>query len=115
MSQISEAMVEAAAAALYGAMIYEGYRVWPTLPDAGEKQTFINAARLALQAAEAEREKVEPDYWAVHTVTGSHIGLWKNQAFAREALKEFEGGTITPLYASQPPTMPSSTSLLVGG
>ncbi|SCM73491.1 hypothetical protein KL86PLE_110088 [uncultured Pleomorphomonas sp.] len=40
----------------------------------------------------------EPAYWAVHAASGVHIGLWPDKAHADEALREYEGGTITALY-----------------
>jgi hypothetical protein len=47
--------------------------------------------------------KMVADFYAVHSVTGSHIGLWKDEVFARNVLKEYEGGTITPLYTHPTP------------
>lgn len=52
--------------------------------------------------ASAEAAPVEPTYWAVHSKSGMHIGLWPDKADADEALREFEGGTITPLFAAPP-------------
>lgn len=43
-------------------------------------------------------QALEPDFWSVHSKTGVHIGLWPIKAHAYEALREYEGGTITPLY-----------------
>jgi len=43
-------------------------------------------------------QALEPDLWAVHSKTGVHIGLWPIKAHADEVLREYEGGTITPLY-----------------
>lgn len=52
-------------------------------------------------AAVAERETA---YWAVHSKTGMHIGLWPHKSDADEALRGYEGGTITALYLDPPPT-----------
>jgi hypothetical protein len=41
-----------------------------------------------------------PDFWAVHAVTGVHIGLWPNKADAEGALSEFQDGKLTPLWAN---------------
>lgn len=50
----------------------------------------------------APAPRVKPDYWAIHSATGIHIGLWPDKADADEALREYEGGTITPLYTVPP-------------
>lgn len=61
----------------------------------------IMADRATLSsAAVAERE---PAYWAVHSKTGMHIGLWPHKSDADEALRGYEGGTITTLYLDPPP------------
>lgn len=44
----------------------------------------------------------EPDYWAVHSVTGWNIGLWNKCDVALDALAEYPDGTLTPLYAVPP-------------
>ncbi len=49
--------------------------------------------------AEPARElALEPDFWAIHSKAGVHVGPWPNKAHADEALCEYDGGTITPLY-----------------
>lgn len=50
----------------------------------------------------ARKLALEPDFWAVHSKTGVHVGLWQNKAHADEALREYEGGMITPLYRATP-------------
>lgn len=47
-----------------------------------------------------ETQSVSPDFWAVHSATGIHIGLWPDKADAEEVLREYEGGAMTPLYKS---------------
>lgn len=47
--------------------------------------------------------KTVADFYAIHSATGSHIGLWNDEVFARNVLKEYEGGTITPLYTHPTP------------
>lgn len=62
---------------------------------------FRDEIRAALSsAAVAERE---PAYWAVHSKTGMHIGLWQHKSDADEALRGYEGGTIAALYLDPPP------------
>jgi hypothetical protein len=40
----------------------------------------------------------KPSFYAVHTKTGMHVGLWRSKHLAEEALREYDGGTMTPLY-----------------
>ncbi|WP_024898848.1 hypothetical protein [Brucella rhizosphaerae] len=54
---------------------------------------------------------VKPDYWAIHSKTGVHIGLWPDKADADEVLREYEGGTITPLFKSAPAPYPRAQAL----
>ncbi|WP_247997711.1 hypothetical protein [Brucella tritici] len=56
------------------------------------------ADRMVNGAGADAQPALEPDFWAVHSKTGVHIGLWPNKAHADEALREYEGGTITPLF-----------------
>ncbi len=42
-------------------------------------------------------EEPEPDFWAVHSPTGMHIGLWDEERFA-EVTRQAHDGVITPLY-----------------
>lgn len=49
----------------------------------------------------------EPAYWAVHAASGVHIGLWANKAHADEALREYEGGTMTALHLAPVPAAPA--------
>lgn len=58
------------------------------------------ADRMVNGAGADAQPALEPDFWAVHSKTGVHIGLWPNKAHADEALREYEGGTITPLFRS---------------
>lgn len=48
-------------------------------------------------------DAAEASYWAVHSKTGMHIGLWPNKSDADEALREYDGGRITALFASPIP------------
>lgn len=41
-----------------------------------------------------------PDFWAVFSATGVHVGLWSEKAAAESALKEYPGGTIDALWAN---------------
>lgn len=79
----------------------------PTAKLAIALRDFVQRERPKLSAIEAPSEGEGPDFYAVHSVTGSHIGLWKDEVFARNVLKEYEGGTITPLYAHPSPAAPS--------
>lgn len=54
--------------------------------------------RMLALAPSPRAQALEPDFWAVHSKSGVHIGLWPTKAHADEALREYEGGTITPLY-----------------
>ena len=59
-----------------------------------DPQTII-ALLDALDAAEAER--AEPDFWAVHSVTGAHIGLWPNKVHAAPPAPAIpEGWVLVP-------------------
>jgi hypothetical protein len=48
-------------------------------------------------------EVVKPAYWAVHSVTGAHIGLWPKIEDAMRVWQEYQDGTLTPLYAFPQP------------
>jgi hypothetical protein len=39
-----------------------------------------------------------PDFWAVHSGNGSHIGLWPSEGMALDAAREYDGSVVTPLY-----------------
>lgn len=64
---------------------------------------LVHRLEVANVATPASAPQVKPDYWAIHSATGIHIGLWPDKADADEALREYEGGTITPLYRAPPP------------
>jgi len=51
----------------------------------------------ARKALESARE-ANPDFWAVHSATGMHVGLWADKDLAENVLREYEGGTLTPLF-----------------
>lgn len=65
-----------------------------------KKADAEEAIRAYLTASDAERE---PDFWAVHSRTGVHVGLWRDKDDAENALKQYMGGTITALYAAPLP------------
>lgn len=50
-------------------------------------------------------ERQAPDFWAVHSQTGMHIGLWPNRVDALAVFCEDAGNVITPLYRSPPSDM----------
>jgi hypothetical protein len=41
----------------------------------------------------------KPDFYAVHSATGMHIGLWKEKHIAEKVIREdYPDGMLTPLY-----------------
>lgn len=47
-------------------------------------------------------ESKHTHWFAVHSVTGVHIGLWQDGKVAQEVLSEYPGGTITELVDLTP-------------
>lgn len=49
-----------------------------------------------------ETEAVEPSWFAVQSVTGSHIGMWRDRSVAVGIKREYPDGELLELYAHSP-------------
>lgn len=48
-------------------------------------------------------EAVQPEWFAVNSVTGSHVGMWRDEKIARRVFEqEYPNGALIPLYAHPP-------------
>lgn len=56
-------------------------------------------AELADKAVAADKR--EPDFYSVDQDNGWHIGLFVKKSDAETAAREYNGGTITPLYKEE--------------
>ena len=68
---------------------------------------------LAASPAPLPVEEQEPDFYALHSPTRSHIGLWPKKEDAYQVAKEYEGCEITPLYVSPCAAVPDEVRSFV--
>ena len=88
--------------------LIDDFELWKCGSDADGYN--ISADHLAMELARRTPEPtaVNPaKWWAVHSVFGSHIGLWRDENVAREVLCEYPGGKITALVEYPFDTLPS--------
>lgn len=71
-----------------------------TGPERAEADAAIAGWNLRCSATD---DLAKPAYWAVHSVTGVHIGLWPKVEDAMKVWQEYPDGKLTPLYASPQP------------
>lgn len=85
---------------------FQRYRVWCPHGCANIDQMNEAAAISAWNRRASTRasEAAEPDFWAVHSSTGAHIGLWPAKVDAEAVVRGGTGYTITPLYAAPHPS-----------
>lgn len=68
---------------------------------AAAEATYRQCILSALEPQEAEPG--QPDFYALHSPTRMHIGLWPKRDDAYQAAREYEGCTVTPLYLHPAP------------
>jgi hypothetical protein len=75
---------------------------------------FDLSAVLDVFASLHPTEGAEPvaDFYALHSPTRAHIGLWPKKEDAYLVAKEYEGCTITPLYTRSSPVSAEVTECL---
>lgn len=84
-----------------------GTAVVNTREKSGNHDHMVEAVWQAMIAAAGEKpaapavaEEPKPVFWAVHSRTGVHIGLWPDRLDADNALQEYDGGIIQPLFTA---------------
>lgn len=61
----------------------------------------IEVVRQAQSALDLSPAEGEPSWFAVQSVTGSHIGLWRDEQIARRVFEqEYPNGALIPLYSA---------------
>lgn len=100
--------IEAAAEALCRATGLD----WDTIPDAAEgdnedtgpetRRDFRRWVRPAITAYEAAKNPPANGvaWYALHSKTGVHVGLWADKSIPERLLADYPGGTITTLYSA---------------